>query len=104
MIMPNTLSASSKSHLEEDMLRSVDQRMEDSRRENAGRFLKHLAVGESCDGRHDRIAPVRQRPGAVIQMGASENDRSQRHGPELILDQGAEQDLLGERSRRQDQQ
>src|SRR5713101_4058373 len=115
MIIANTLSASASAYrlgLEKDMLGGIDQRVQNRRGNDAGRFLKHLAVGESRDGGHDGVSPIELWIGTVIQMSASENDGSQQQSsirrPQLlhdrILEQGAEQDLLGKGGRGEDYQ
>src|SRR2546421_8592297 len=111
--MANTLSASNNAcqlRLEESMFGRIDQRMQNRRREHAGRFLKNLAVGETRDGGHDRVPPIRKRPRTIIKMSASEDDGRQEQGPvrgpellhDRILDERAEQNLFGKGGRRKD--
>src|SRR6266850_1878368 len=101
MIMAKTLTDSPRAcrfGLEKDMLGGIDQGVQNRGGKDAGRLLKHLAVGESRDGGHDGVSPVELRAGTVIQMSASENDRRQQQSSirktqllhDRILKEGAE--------------
>ena len=104
--------ADARTALETSVLDGVHQGMQSGGSEDAGAFLKHLAISHTRDGRQNHVAPIRQRSGAVVEVRASEdeggNQQICRVGAkslhDAILDQPAEEDFFGQSGGGEDDQ